>query len=170
MTKPLWAPWRLEYITRADEEDDCVFCAEAAGRLPDGESLVVHRGERCLVLLNKFPYASGHLMAAPLRHVGGFGELDDEEALEVHRLAAAGMAALETVYAPQGFNLGWNLGRVAGAGIVDHVHQHVVPRWGGDTNFMPVLADVKVLPEHLRETRRRVADAWPANPGSTRPS
>ena len=170
MTKPLWAPWRLEYIARADEDGDCVFCAEAAGRLPDDESLVVRRGERCLVLLNKFPYSSGHLMAAPLRHVGEFGELDDEEALELHRLAAAGMAALGAVYAPQGYNVGWNLGRVAGAGIVDHVHLHVVPRWGGDTNFMPVLADVKVLPEHLRETRRRVAEAWPANSGSTRPA
>jgi ATP adenylyltransferase len=160
VTKPLWAPWRLEYIAHADEQDGCVFCAEAGGELGD-DTLVVQRGERCLALLNKFPYSSGHLMVAPLRHVGGFEQLDDAEALEVHRLAGDGMAALAAVYAPQGFNLGWNLGRVAGAGIVDHVHQHVVPRWGGDTNFMPVLADVKVLPEHLRETRERLAAAWP---------
>jgi ATP adenylyltransferase len=160
VTKPLWAPWRLEYIAHADEQDGCVFCAEAGGELGD-DTLVVQRGERCLALLNKFPYSSGHLMVAPLRHVGGFEELDDAEALELHRLAGDGMAALAAVYAPQGFNLGWNLGRVAGAGIVDHVHQHVVPRWGGDTNFMPVLADVKVLPEHLRETRERLAAAWP---------
>ena len=161
MTKPLWAPWRLEYIATADDQDGCVFCAEAAGEIPERDSLVVHRGERCLVLLNKYPYSSGHLLAAPLRHVGGFEELDDAEALELHRSAGAGMAALRAVYSPQGFNVGWNLGRVAGAGIVEHVHQHVVPRWGGDTNFMPVLADVKVLPEHLRETRRRVEAAWP---------
>jgi ATP adenylyltransferase len=160
VTKPLWAPWRLEYIAGADEDDGCVFCAEAAGELGD-ETLVVHRGEHCLVLLNKYPYSSGHLLLAPLRHVGGFEELDDAEALELHRLASAGMAALTAVYAADGFNVGWNLGRVAGAGILDHVHQHVVPRWGGDTNFMPVLADVKVLPEHLRETRRRVEAAWP---------
>ena len=161
MTKPLWAPWRLEYIAHADEQPGCVFCAEAAGELGE-DSLAVYRSERGLVLLNKFPYSSGHLLVAPLRHVGGYGDLDDREALALHRLAAAGMAALERIYAPQGFNLGWNLGRVAGAGIVDHVHQHVVPRWGGDTNFMPVLADVKVLPEHLRETRDRLSTAWPS--------
>jgi ATP adenylyltransferase len=162
VTKPLWAPWRLEYIATADDQDGCVFCAEAAGELPEADSLVVHRGERCLVLLNKFPYSSGHLLVAPVRHVGGFGDLHAAEALELHGLAAQGMTALDAVYAPHGYNLGWNLGRVAGAGIVDHVHQHVVPRWGGDTNFMPVLADVKVLPEHLRATRERLAAAWPA--------
>jgi ATP adenylyltransferase len=101
-------------------------------------------------------------MVAPNRHVGEFGELDDGEIMAVHRLASAGMDALAQVYAPQAYNLGWNLGRVAGAGVVDHVHQHVVPRWAGDTNFMPVLADVKVLPEHLAETRRKLADAWPS--------
>jgi ATP adenylyltransferase len=158
VTKPLWAPWRLEYIAGADDERGCVFCDAAAG--DDEEGLVVHRGERALVLLNKFPYSSGHLMAAPYRHVGQFGDLTDEEALEVHRLAGRGLGALAQTYRPQGYNLGWNLGRVAGAGIVDHVHLHVVPRWAGDTNFMPVLADVKVLPEHLVATRRRLADAW----------
>jgi ATP adenylyltransferase len=159
MTKPLWAPWRLEYIQQADELDGCVFCRAAAG--PDAELLVVHRGERAFVLLNKFPYASGHLMVAPYRHANDFGTLDDAEALETHRLAADGIAALAEVFSPQGYNLGWNLGREAGAGIVDHVHLHVVPRWSGDTNFMPVLADVKVLPEHLAETRTKLAAAWP---------
>ena len=100
-------------------------------------------------------------MVAPYRHVGEFGDLDEDEALETHRLAAQGLGALSAVYAPQGYNLGWNLGRIAGAGVVDHVHLHAVPRWAGDTNFMPVLADVKVLPEHLSESRRRLADAWP---------
>ena len=155
VVKPLWAPWRLEYVQHADEEPGCIFCE------PD-ESLLVHRAERAIVLLNKFPYSSGHLLVAPTRHTGDFGSLDADEAAEIHRLASSGMGALAQEYDPQGFNLGWNLGRVAGAGIVDHVHLHVVPRWAGDTNFMPVLADVKVLPEHLAETRRRLAEAWPA--------
>jgi ATP adenylyltransferase len=157
--KPLWAPWRLEYVQHADEIEGCVFCRAAEG--DDEEQLVVHRGEHAFVLLNKFPYASGHLLVAPYRHDADFGGLDADEALEVHRLAADGLEALRAVYAPEGFNLGWNLGRVAGAGIVDHVHLHVVPRWGGDTNFMPVLADVRVIPEHLVATRRKLVDAWP---------
>ena len=160
MTKQLWAPWRLEYIKQADEREGCFFCAAAEG--PDVEGLVVHRGVRAFVLLNKFPYSSGHLLVAPFRHIGDFGELDNDEALEIHRLAAEGLGVLAAVYEPQGYNLGWNLGRIAGAGVVDHVHEHVVPRWAGDTNFMPVLADVKVLPEHLAETRERLAAAWPS--------
>jgi ATP adenylyltransferase len=155
----LWAPWRLEYVSAADEDDGCVFCRALEG--DDEERLVVHRGERAFVLLNKFPYSSGHVMVAPARHCGDFGELEPGEATEIHALAAAGIAALKQVYGPDGFNLGWNLGRVAGAGVVDHVHLHVVPRWSGDTNFMPVLADVKVLPEHLIESRRRLSAAWP---------
>jgi ATP adenylyltransferase len=158
--KQLWAPWRLEYIASADEQDGCIFCA--ALEAPDEESLVVHRGELAFSLLNRFPYASGHFMVAPTRHVGDFADLTPDEAAEIHRLATAGLTALGSVYSPQGFNLGWNLGRVAGAGVLDHVHLHVVPRWAGDTNFMPVLADVKVIPEHLTETRSRIAAAWPA--------
>jgi ATP adenylyltransferase len=160
MTKPLWAPWRLEYMQSADEQDGCVFCLAAAG--DDEERLVVHRGTRAFALLNKFPYASGHLMVAPVRHGVEFGELDDEEVVEIHRLARAGIGALAETFAPQGYNLGWNLGRIAGAGVLDHVHLHLVPRWAGDTNFMPVLADVKVLPEHLIETRQRLVEAWPS--------
>jgi ATP adenylyltransferase len=152
--KPLWAPWRLEYIQHADEETGCIFCE------PD-ESLLVHRGERAIVLLNKFPYSSGHLLVAPTRHTADFGSLDAAESAEIHRLAASGMGALAQAYDAQGYNVGWNLGRIAGAGIVDHVHLHVVPRWAGDTNFMPVLADVKVLPEHLVRTRERLAAVWP---------
>jgi len=155
----LWAPWRLEYVQSAGKQDDCFFCSAVKG--DDEEHLVVHRGERAFVLVNKFPYASGHLLVAPYRHGPSFRELDDAEALDVHRLGAQGLDALTTVYKPEGFNLGWNIGRIAGAGIPDHVHLHVVPRWAGDTNFMPVLADVKVLPEHLTETRRKLAAAWP---------
>jgi ATP adenylyltransferase len=159
VAKPLWAPWRLEYIQQADEQPGCVFCA--ALESGDDEELLVRSGERAFVLLNRFPYASGHLMVAPKRHVGDLGELEDEEVLELHRLTSQGLGALAETFAPQGYNLGWNLGRVAGAGVTDHVHLHVVPRWAGDTNFMPVLADVKVLPEHLAETRRKLAAAWP---------
>ena len=154
MPKPLWAPWRLEYIVKADEESDCIFCSPH-------DDLLVHRSELALVLLNKFPYSSGHLMVAPVRHTGDFASLDRDEAAEIHSLASLAIGALAQEYAPQGFNLGWNLGRIAGAGIIDHVHQHVVPRWAGDTNFMPVLADVKVLPETLEATRKTLADAWP---------
>jgi ATP adenylyltransferase len=127
----------------------------------DEERLIVHRGDNAIVLLNKYPYSSGHFMVAPIRHIGEYGELSAQEVHELHRLSSTGMGALAQIYAPQGYNVGWNLGRVAGAGVVDHVHLHVVPRWAGDTNFMPVLADVKVLPEHLAETRRRLAEAWP---------
>ena len=165
MTRPLWAPWRLEYVGSADEQDGCIFCLALEERR---RGLVVHRGERAFVLLNKFPYSSGHLMVAPTRHTGDFGELDADETVEIHRLASEGMGALAQVYEPQGYNLGWNLGRIAGAGITDHVHMHVVPRWAGDANFMPVLADVKVLPEHLAETRRKLAEAWPAEAESAR--
>jgi ATP adenylyltransferase len=156
----LWAPWRLEYIQSADDEPGCVFC-RALG-LDDEAGLVVWRGERAAVVLNMFPYASGHVMVAPVRHVGVLSELDEDEALEIHRLTVTATKVLDDVMGPQGFNLGWNLGRVAGAGVVDHVHEHVVPRWAGDTNFMPVLADVKVMPEHLADTRRKLADAWAA--------
>jgi ATP adenylyltransferase len=158
--KRLWAPWRLEYIRSADEADGCVFCsAEAAG---DEDGLVVHRGERAFVLVNKFPYVSGHLMVAPVRHEGDFGSLSAEETVEIHRLAAVALEVLGAAMRPQGFNLGWNLGRIAGAGVVDHVHLHVVPRWSGDTNFMPVLADTRVLPEALEATRMTLASAWPS--------
>ena len=155
----LWAPWRLEYIKSADDATGCIFCAAVEG--DDEELLVVHRGERAIAVLNKFPYASGHFMVAPTRHVGEFGELAAEEVVEIHRLASSGIGALAQLYQPQAYNLGWNLGRLAGAGVVDHVHLHVVPRWAGDTNFMPVLADVKVLPEHVAETRTKLAVAWP---------
>jgi ATP adenylyltransferase len=159
--RQLWAPWRLEYVQHADDGDECVFCRAAA--LPEDEpELVIHRGKLAFVLLNKFPYSSGHLMVAPYRHDTAYEALTAEEAAEVYRLTVDAIEALRAVFSPEGFNVGWNLGRVAGAGIVDHAHVHVVPRWGGDTNFMPVLADVKVIPEHLLETRRKLAGAWPS--------
>ena len=162
VTRPIWAPWRLEYIREAGSQDGCVFCAEAAGELGEA-SLTVHRGELAFVLLNKFPYSSGHLMVASLRHVGELGELTRDEAVEVHELTTQGIAALRAVYAPDAFNIGWNLGQIAGGSISGHLHEHVVPRWSGDTNFMPVLADIKVVPEHLIATRDRLRDAWPSS-------
>jgi ATP adenylyltransferase len=147
--KPLWAPWRLEYVQQADERDRCIFCE------PEPE-LLVHDGTLAIVVLNKFPYSSGHLLVAPKRHAGDFGTLTDEEALEIHRLGARGVESLRAEYGPQGHNLGWNLGRAAGAGIEEHVHLHVVPRWNGDTSFMPVLADTKVLPEALVRSAERL--------------
>jgi ATP adenylyltransferase len=149
MPKPLWAPWRLEYVQHADELDRCIFCE------PEPE-LLVHQGEHALAVLNKFPYSSGHVLVAPIRHIGEFGELNDDETLEVQRISARTIDALRAEYAPHGFNLGWNLGRVAGAGIESHLHQHVVPRWNGDTSFMPVIGDVKVLPEALLRTAERL--------------
>jgi ATP adenylyltransferase len=149
MPQPLWAPWRLEYVEHADELNRCIFCE------PE-EELLVHRGELALVVMNKFPYSSGHLLVAPRRHLGDYGALTAEEAAEVHGLAARGIEALRAEYGPHGFNLGWNIGRVAGAGIEAHVHEHVVPRWNGDTSFMPVIGDVKVLPEALLRSAERL--------------
>jgi ATP adenylyltransferase len=147
-------------VQQAGEQDGCVLCHEAEGTLGEA-SLLVHRGAHAIALLNKYPYSSGHLMVAPTRHVGAFEELTDGEALEVHQLTGAALAALRAVYRPDAFNVGWNLGEVAGGSLSGHLHEHVVPRWAGDTNFMPVLADVKVLPEHLVTTRDRLVEAWP---------
>jgi ATP adenylyltransferase len=163
MTKPLWAPWRLEYVQQAGEDSACFLCQEAAGELPAESSLLVRRGSVAIVVANKFPYASGHVVAAPIRHVGALGELTGAEALEIHELVVEAIETLERSYSPGGFNVGWNLGHAAGAGIADHVHVHVVPRWYGDTNFMPVLADVKIVPEHLLATRDRLRAEWPSS-------
>src|ERR1044072_1018163 len=117
MPQPLWAPWRLEYIQQAGEQPTCVFCDESAGLLEGASSLLVHRGETAIALLNKYPYSSGHLMVAPSRHVGELGELSEAECVEIHRLVVNAVGALRAVYGPAGFNLGWNLGHIAGAGI-----------------------------------------------------
>jgi len=160
VTRPIWAPWRLEYITAAGSQDGCVFCTEAAGEL-GADSLVVARGEHAFALLNKFPYASGHVMIATLRHIGELAAVSSDEAGEIHLLTTRAIEALRRVYSPDAFNVGWNLGQVAGGSIAAHLHEHVVPRWAGDTNFMPVLADIKVVPEHLLATRDRLREAWP---------
>jgi ATP adenylyltransferase len=149
----IWAPWRLAYVKDAskDDEQECIFCAKPAED-DDESNLIVHRGERCFVILNLFPYTNGHLMIAPYEHVGSLAELDPETTAEMMALAQRGIGALESKYAPQGFNVGFNQGRVAGAGVEHHIHMHVVPRWGGDTNFMPVLGDTRVMPQSLEDS------------------
>ena len=158
----VWAPWRLEYI-RSPKPGGCIFCRalspEGGG---DETNHVLHRGERCFVILNAFPYTSGHLMVAPYAHVPSIEDLDGAAAAEVMSLAQRSLAALRRNYRPEGFNLGVNEGEVAGAGVADHVHLHVVPRWGGDTNFMTTVGDARVLPQALEdacaELRERFAE------------
>jgi ATP adenylyltransferase len=148
----LWAPWRMEYIDSAREgEGGCIFC-DLPAEGDDEKNYILTRSDRAFAILNKFPYNSGHLMIAPLRHVAEVEELDDDEALGMHELLQKSLKALKEAMKPDGFNIGMNLGQVAGAGIPDHVHWHVVPRWSGDTNFMPVVAETKVLPELLQES------------------
>ncbi len=147
--KLLWAPWRKVYVG-GERVEGCVFCHAAANR-DDPASLVVHTGEQVMVIMNRYPYTSGHLMITPLRHVGGMEELTEGESRELWTLAVKSKAALDGVLAPDGYNLGLNLGEAAGAGITDHLHLHVVPRWKGDSNFMPVLGDVRVMPVHMEE-------------------
>ena len=132
-------------------EQGCIFCTKPAED-DDEANLIVHRGERCFVILNLFPYTNGHLMVAPYEHVGALPELDAETVAELMALAQRAMRASRSVYEPQGYNVGFNQGRVAGAGVEHHIHMHVVPRWGGDTNFMPVLADTRVMPQSLEDT------------------
>ena len=149
----IWAPWRLAYVKDAskDVEQECIFCAKPAEDA-DEANLIVHRGERCFVILNLFPYTNGHLMVAPYAHVGSIAELDRRDLAETMALAQRGIRVLEDAYAPHGFNVGFNQGRVAGAGVEHHIHMHVVPRWGGDTNFMPVLGDTRVMPQTVEQS------------------
>ena len=136
-----------------------MFCDQAA--MSDEDALIVHRGEHCYVVLNLYPYGSGPLMILPFRHVSSPGDLDAAEQAELWSLLTRALTALEEGIGAQGHNVGFNLGTAAGAGIADHLHLHVVPRWRGDVNFMPVLADVRVMPQHLSETRAAIAAAWP---------
>jgi ATP adenylyltransferase len=154
----LWAPDRLSYVTGA-KGDGCPFCQVPA--LSDEDGLVLRRGETAYAVLNLYPYNPGHLMLVPYRHVADYAELTAEEVAEIGALTQAALAALRAASGAQGFNVGLNLGGVAGAGIAAHLHQHVVPRWGGDTNFMPVVGHTRVLPQLLRQTREMLAGAWP---------
>jgi ATP adenylyltransferase len=156
----LYAPWRMEYID-SPPADGCLFCRVRQAPVEDDrKNLVVHRADEALVLMNRFPYNNGHLMVAPRAHVGSLVDLDDGQTLALMVPVRQSLRVLEDVMHPEGFNVGVNVGRVAGAGIPDHVHVHVVPRWGGDTNFMPVLAEVKVVNEHLDRTWEKLAAAF----------
>jgi len=160
----LWTPHRMAYIkgenkpSHDDAGDDCPFCS--APTRSDEDGLVVARGEHVYAVLNLYPYNSGHLMTVPYRHVADYPELGTAETVELARFTQLAMRALRAAMAPHGFNLGINQGPVAGAGIAAHLHQHVVPRWGGDTNFMPVVGQTRVLPQLLAEARAQLADAW----------
>ena len=151
----LWAPWRGEFI-HSEKRSDCIFCTFPA-ESKDAENLIVARSERSFVILNKFPYNNGHLMVIPRRHVSEFTALDAAELSDLHTLLQRALTALQQAYRPEGFNVGMNLGAVAGAGIAAHLHYHVVPRWNGDTNFMPVIGQSKVMIEHLQTTREKLA-------------
>jgi ATP adenylyltransferase len=150
----LWAPWRIEYIQKAPESG-CILC-QKPGENEDEANLILYRGQHNFVILNAFPYNPGHLMVVPYRHIANLQDLRDEEAGEHFDIIKKSLELLKEVMGPAGFNIGLNLGRVAGAGIAEHIHTHIVPRWGGDTNFMPVLSDTKVMPEALTATYRRL--------------
>jgi ATP adenylyltransferase len=149
----IWAPWRLDYVRDAskDIEEECIFCAKPAAD-DDEANLIVHRGELCFVMLNLFPYTNGHMMIAPYEHLPTLPELEPATVAELMALTQRAMVILEDEYSPHGYNVGFNQGRVAGAGVEHHIHMHVVPRWGGDTNFMPVLADTRVMPQSLEQS------------------
>jgi ATP adenylyltransferase len=159
----IWAPWRLRYLRNASRSDECIFCAKPEAGA-DRESLIAHRGERCFVMLNLFPYTNGHLMVAPFEHVGATEEIGSDVMAEMMALAQRGIRILTDAYEPEGFNLGINQGRVAGAGVEGHIHLHIVPRWAGDTNFMTTVNGVRVIPEELQETYRLAREHWPGAP------
>ncbi len=155
----LWSPWRMEYILAPKTDESCIFC-EGLKQEDGADNLIVHRGKNAFVMLNRFPYTSGHLMIVPYEHQPSLELLEATSRADVMELAARAVKVLQQVYAPQGFNLGMNIGNAAGAGISEHVHLHVVPRWVGDTNFMSSVSQVRVLPELLEETYRKVKEAW----------
>ncbi len=147
----LWAPWRIEYIENTSEYEGCIFC-DKSKESDDRKNLIVYRGELGFVMMNRYPYNNGHLMVVPYQHTSEFSSLSSEEKLELFNLLEVSLDVLRKVMKPQGFNIGMNLGRLAGAGIADHLHFHIVPRWGGDTNFMPILGHTKVISEGLEQT------------------
>ena len=161
----LWTPYRIAYIERGQQtgEEGCPFCV--APTLSDEEALIVARGEYAYVLLNLFPYNSGHLLVCPYRHVATYDEATPEEVAEIGSLTQVAMRVLKATSGCDGFNLGMNQGRIAGAGIAEHLHQHIVPRWALDSNFFPIIAGTKAIPKLLGEVRREVAEGWPVSSG-----
>lgn len=161
MAEQLWAPWRLSYIQKASAGGEgCIF-VDLPAQDNDRENLILFRGQHAFVMLNAFPYTSGHLMVAPYRHTATLNDLSDEELLEINQLVRDCANWITSVYKPDGFNIGVNLGRAAGAGIPDHIHWHIVPRWNGDTNFMTSVGEVRVLPQSLTESWEQLRAAIP---------
>lgn len=156
----LWAPWRLEYV-QGPREDHCIFCV-GEETAEDASRHILYRGQSSYVIMNRYPYSNGHLMVAPYRHTADLGDLEDHEALEIHHLLVMAQQVLRESCRAQGFNIGWNIGTAAGAGIAEHIHLHLVPRWSGDTNYMTVCADVRIVPDHLETSYRRLLDCFSA--------
>lgn len=156
MSEILWAPWRFSYIASASKTDGCIF-VDLPAQDNDRDNLILYRGKHAFVILNAFPYTSGHLMIAPYRHTADLQELTDDELLEINQLVVKVVGWLTAAYNPDGFNIGANLGSAAGAGIPTHIHWHVVPRWAGDTNFMTTVGEVRVLPQTLLDTYDRLS-------------
>jgi len=155
----LWSPWRMKYIEGNEKNNGCVFC-NAQAKADGVENLIVDRGMFSYVILNRFPYTSGHLMVVPFEHIANLEELNAETRSEIMELTTRAMTILREIYRPQGFNMGANIGEAAGAGVVGHVHIHIVPRWNGDTNFMSALGDTRVLPETLEDTYKKVKEVF----------
>lgn len=161
MAERLWAPWRFTYIEKPStgtSEGGCIF-VDLPAKDNDRENLLLYRGKRAFVMLNAFPYTNGHLMVAPYRHTADMDLLDDDELLEINKLVALAVRWIKAAYGPDGFNIGVNLGKAAGAGIPTHIHWHIVPRWNGDTNFMTTVGDVRVLPQSLDDSYDRLKRA-----------
>ncbi len=156
----LWAPWRMEYILQP-KPGDCFICEAVSRPERDAENLVLVRNDSAIVMMNRFPYNNGHLLVAPCQHGISYEELPEEAALQIHRLSGMMIGILKQVMNPDAFNLGYNLGKTAGAGLLDHLHLHVVPRWNGDTNFMPVLDQTRVISEALASTYYKIKQAIP---------
>lgn len=157
--RPLWAPWRIEFI-RSKKENSCFLCGkEKAGRSQE-EPLIIARLEYNFVIMNRYPYNSGHILIAPYRHIGDIASLSKEELYEMSDICVKGKELLQKIMFPDGFNIGFNLGIAAGAGVADHIHMHIVPRWVGDTNFMPVIGDTRVVPEAIEKTAELLRSEW----------
>ena len=153
--KVLWAPWRMDYILSDEKEGGCIFCP-GDNRDQDEDRLILHANSRTIVLMNRFPYINGHLLVAPVRHIPGLEGLSDQETLDLILMVRNSIDIIKREMNPEGFNVGLNLGRVAGAGVEEHLHFHIVPRWNGDTNYMTVFGEVRVIPEHIKETYRKL--------------
>jgi ATP adenylyltransferase len=155
--KRLWAPWRMEYILSDEKHNSCLFCdVSKAAKTKDGKNLILYRGKYCFVILNLYPYNSGHLMVVPYYHSPSFDGLSDKTLFEFIKTIDRSVTILKKVLNPDGFNMGLNFGKVAGAGMEQHMHFHIVPRWSGDTDSMPIISETRVMPEHLRKTFNRL--------------